>query len=302
MNILLTGASGFIGSALVPFLEAGGHRVIRLSRAATPVAGPHAFWNPAAGRIDLADAGALDAVVHLAGEPVAQRWTAAAKARIRASRVQGTRLLSEALARLPTPPRVLVAASAIGFYGDRGSQPLDEGSPAGEGFLAGVCREWEAATEPTSARGVRVVQLRLGLVLAREGGALAALLPVFRLGLGGSLGSGGQYWSWIALEDVLSAVERALTHDDLSGPVNAVAPQAVTNREFTRALAGVLGRPAVCRVPAFAVKLLFGEMGREGLLASARVQPAKLAASGFAFRFPELEGALRHALGLRPRP
>jgi uncharacterized protein (TIGR01777 family) len=296
MNILLTGASGFIGSALISRLSKNGHGVVPLQR--TPAtgdeAGPH--WNPAAGQIHLESAGALDAVVHLAGENIAQRWTPAAKTRIRASRVDATRLLCDALARLPQPPKVLVCASATGFYGDRGEVMLDEKSAPGTGFLPEVCQAWEAAADAARQRSIRVVHLRLGIVLARHGGALAKMLPVFRFGLGGRLGTGRQYWSWITLEDLLRVLELALQEDRLSGAVNAVSPEPVTNEDFNRTLARVLRRPAFLPVPACAVKLLFGEMGREALLASALVRPVRLLESGFEFRFPKLDAALKQAL------
>lgn len=295
LNILVTGASGFIGSALVSRLANGGHRVVPLRRASRgSAAGP--TWNPQAGHIRLEPAGSLNAVVHLAGENIAQRWTTAAKQRIRASRVDATGLLCEALARLPHPPRVLVCASATGFYGDRGEEVLDEKSAPGTGFLPEVCQAWEAAAEPARERGIRVVHLRLGIVLARHGGALAKMLPAFRLGLGGRLGTGEQYWSWIALGDLLQIVERALDDDALTGAVNAVSPEAATNVRFTNALARSLSRPAFLPVPAFAVKLLFGAMGREALLASARVQPARLLERGFMFCLPGLDAALNSAL------
>jgi uncharacterized protein len=295
MNILVTGASGFVGSALIPRLTGGGHRVVPLRRApGGNNAGP--MWNPDAGQVRLESAGPLDAVVHLAGENIAQRWTAAAKQRIRASRVDATLLLCEALARLPQLPRVLVCASATGFYGDRGEAVLDERSGLGTGFLAEVCQAWEAAAEPARQCGIRVVHLRLGIVLARHGGALARMLPAFRLGLGGWLGMGRQFWTWIELEDLLRVVELALQDDRLSGPVNAVSPEAATNADFTRALARTLHRPAFLPVPAVAVELVFGEMGREALLASARVRPARLLECCFEFRFPELAAALKHVL------
>ena len=296
MNILLTGASGLIGSALATNLAVHGHRVIELRRQPAAAPGPHATWQPEAGQIDLSPAGPLDAVVHLAGENIAQRWTPAAQARIRASRVQGTRLLCEALARQPQPPATLVCASATGFYGHRGNEILDEQSPPGCGFLADVCREWEAATAAASARGIRVVNLRFGVVLTAQGGALAKMLPAFRCGLGGPVGDGRQYWSWIALDDLLGAILHTLANAALRGPVNAVAPHPVTSREFARTLGAVLQRPAFLPVPAFAVKLLLGRMGEEALLASARVQPAKLQETGFGFQFPDLESALRHLL------
>ena len=296
MNILLTGASGLIGAALASHLAAHGHRVIELRRKAAIAPGPHATWNPDAGQIDLSHAGPLDAVVHLAGEPIAQRWTPAARARIRESRVRGTRLLCEALAQRPQPPATLVCASATGFYGHRGDEILDERSPSGSGFLADVCREWEAAAAPAVQRGLRVVNLRFGVVLATQGGALAKMLPAFRCGLGGPIGNGRQYWSWITLDDLLGAILHALTHAALRGPVNAVTPHPVTNREFARTLGAVLSRPAFLTLPALVVKLLLGAMGEEALLASARVQPTELEEAGFAFQFSALEPALRHLL------
>jgi hypothetical protein len=297
MNILVTGASGLVGSALVPFLTAGGHTVVKLTRQPSSGGGTSAVWNPPAGPIDLSRAGTIDAVVHLAGETVAQRWTPAAKERIRDSRVAGTRLLAEALARRPRPPETLVCASATGFYGDRGDEWLDEASAPGRGFLAEVVRDWEAAAAPAVASGIRVVHLRLGLVLAGNGGALAKMLPAFRLGVGGRIGDGRACWSWIAVEDVLGAVDYSLATVSLHGPVNSVSPNPVTNREFTRTLGRVLRRPTLVPVPRFAVELLFGEMGREALLASFRVRPVRLLESGFTFGFPELEPALRHVLG-----
>ena len=297
MNILVTGASGFIGAALVSKLAEGGHRIMQLRR------GPRGgdvgpTWDPETGQVHLDHALPFDAVVHLAGESIAQRWTPAARARIRFSRVEATRLLSQAIARLPQPPRVMVCASATGFYGDRAAEVLDEQSQPGFGFLAETCRAWETAADPARQSGVRVVNLRLGIVLARYGGALAKMLPVFRLGLGGRLGSGGQYWSWIALEDLLRVVELALLDDRLKGPINAVAPQSPTNREFTSSLSRALRRPAFLPVPALLVKALFGEMGREALLASARVQPKRLLESRFTFLFPELDAALPQLLAV----
>lgn len=295
MNILVTGASGFLGRALVARLESRGHRAVPLRRAvADRGSGP--TWDPHAGQVRLEPAGTLDAVVHLAGETIAQRWTRAAKTRIRASRVDATRLLCEALARQPQPPRVVVCASATGYYGERGDEVLDERSEPGTGFLADLCQAWEAAAEPARQRGIRVLHLRLGIVLARHAGALAKMLPAFRLGLGGRLGNGRQYWSWIALEDLLRATELALADDGLSGPVNAVSPEVVTNAEFTQALGRALRRPAFLPVPTVALTCLLGEMAQEALLASARVRPARLLERGFAFRFAELAVALRHLL------
>jgi uncharacterized protein len=292
MNVLLTGATGLIGSALRPFLEARGCRVVSLRRRRGQAAAPTAVWNPAERTIDLSSAGPLDAVVHLAGESIAQRWTSAAKERIRASRVDGTRLLCEAITRLPRPPQTLVSASAVGFYGHRGEELLDERSGGGSGFLADTCREWEAATAPAAAQGIRVVLLRLGIVLTPPGGALARMLPAFRLGLGGRLGCGDQYWSWITLGDLLRAIWHVLEQEDFRGPANAVAPGAVTNADFTRTLAAALRRPTLAPVPAWAVKLLLGEMGMEALLASTRVSSTRLLETGFTFHHPELAPAL----------
>ncbi len=292
MNVLLTGASGLIGSAVTPALESSGHRVVKLRRGE----GTGATWNPAEGKIDLAPALPFDSVIHLAGENIGARWTAERKQRIRESRVAGTRLLAEALASLPSRPKVLVCASATGFYGDRGDEWLDESSPAGRGYLAEVCREWEAASAPAEGAGIRVVRLRFGIVLARQGGALAKMLPAFRLGLGGRLGDGRQYWSWIALEDAVAALLHALTCESICGPVNAVSPQPVTNREFTATLGRALRRPTMFAMPRLAVNLLFGEMGREAMLASCRARPAKLVSGGFQFRSPDFETALRRIL------
>jgi uncharacterized protein (TIGR01777 family) len=296
MRILVTGASGLIGSSLVPYLTTGGHTVIRLGRRGGDT--DTVTWDPAAGSIDRAALEGLDAVVHLAGESVAGgRWTTEKKARIRDSRSDGTRVLAAALAGLERPPKVLVSASAIGIYGDRGGEVLREDSLPGAGFLADVCRAWEAATAPAAARGIRVAHLRLGVVLSAAGGALATMLPPFMLGAGGPVGDGRQFVSWVALDDVLDAILFTLTTPTLAGPVNAVAPHPVTNQDLAAILARVLGRPAFVPFPAAAVRLLLGEMGDELLLASTRVEPGRLAAAGFAFRYAELEPALRHLLG-----
>lgn len=296
-RILVTGASGLVGRALVGFLQGGGHEVVRLVRRAP---GPgEIFWDPAAGRLDPADLEGFDAVVHLAGEGIGEgRWTPERKARIRESRVSGTRLLAEALARVARKPEVLVSASAIGFYGDRGDEPLDEASPAGSGFLAEVCQAWEAAAQPAAEAGVRVVWLRTGIVLTPRGGALARMLPPFQAGLGGPVGSGRQVMSWIALDDLVGAIHHAVFTSTLRGPVNATAPAPVTSAEFGQALGAVLGRPAVLPLPALAVRTLFGEMGEALLLGGARVLPRSLLASGFEFLCPTLPEALSHELGV----
>ena len=297
MIVAVTGASGLVGSALRRALAAQGHDVLPLVRGAPPAPGERVVrWDPAAGTLAAADLEGVDAVVHLAGERIAGRWTAAKKARIRDSRVRSTALLAGTLARLARPPRVLVSASAVGWYGDRGDEILTEGSPPGTGFLAEVCREWEAATGPAALVGIRVAHLRIGMVLSRRGGGLAALLPAFRLGLGGAVGRGVQWMSWIALDDLVGALVHALGADTLAGPVNAVAPHPVTNREFTRTLGRVLRRPAFLPFPALAARLLLGEMANALLLASVRALPLRLTASGYAFEHPQLDGALRAEL------
>ena len=299
MRILVTGSSGLIGSALVPFLTASGHRVIRLvrSQSPTPTQGESWGWDPERGTILSTGRDEPDAVVHLAGANIAGgRWTPGRKALIRDSRVKDTRVLCDAIGRRSPPPKVLVCASAIGYYGDRGDEILREDSASGSGFLPDVCREWEAACQPAAAKSIRVVNLRIGIVLSQAGGALAKMLTPFKLGAGGVIGSGRQYMSWIALDDVASAIHHALTHDSLCGPVNAVAPNPVTNRDFTRTLGRVLSRPTLFPMPAFVARLALGEMADALLLASARVVPARLLESGFVFRYPDLVGALRHLL------
>ena len=296
-RIAMTGASGLVGSQLVPFLRAGGHDVVRLVRR-RPSAADEIFWDPAANQIDATSLEGMDAVIHLAGVSIAGgRWTAARKAAIFSSRQQGTKLMAETLARLQRPPRVLISASGIGYYGDAGSTPLTEESPPGDGFLADVCQAWEGATAPAADSGIRVVLPRLGVVLAGSGGLLTRLAPLFRFGLGGPLGSGEQFMSWIALDDLLGMLLQAIADDRLAGPVNAVAPQAVSNRAFAETLGRVLSRPAVLRAPASALKLVAGELADELLLASQLAQPTHLEDVGFSFAFPTLEDALRHELG-----
>lgn len=292
MRILISGASGLIGSALARRLAAS-HEIVRLVRGKT--AGVREIvWNPEEGILDAGPLENIEAVVNLAGENIASgRWTAAKKSRIRASRVDGTSLLARTLANLPSPPRVFVSASAIGFYGDRGSEELDESSGAGFGFLAEVCRAWEAATAPAAEAGIRVVLARFGVVLAREGGALARMLPLFRFGLGGQLGSGRQYMSWIALEDAVGAISFLLENASLHGPVNITSPKPVTNRHFTTLLGRVLRRPTFMHAPAWALRFALGEMADEMLLTSTRALPRRLLESGYRFAKPELETTLR---------
>jgi hypothetical protein len=254
-------------------------------------------WDPNAGRLDPESLAGVDAFVHLSGENVAVlRWTNAAKNRIRDSRVNSTHLLADAISRMRPLPRVLVVASAVGCYGNRGDELLTEDSPPGSGFLAGVCREWEAAAEPARAAGVRVVNVRIGIVLSSAGGALAKMLTPFRLGLGGVIGSGRQWMSWIALSDLVRAFEFTLNSSGLEGPVNAVSPQPVTNREFTKTLGAAVHRPTVMPIPASMLHLALGEMADETLLASTRVIPERLTAAGFAFEYPRLEDALRREM------
>lgn len=296
LAVAITGATGLIGRALGAFLTSGGHRVTRLVRG-TPHPGD-VRWDPATGRIDAAILEGHDAVVHLAGENLAAgRWTRARKERVRMSRVEGTRLLADTLSRLARPPKVLVAASAIGYYGDRGDEILTEGSASGDDFLAAVGREWEEATAPAERAGIRVVRLRFGVVLTPAGSALAKMLPAFALGLGGRLGNGRQWMSWISLDDAIGAIHHALIIPALRGPVNGVAPQPVTNAEFTGTLGRILHRPTIIPIPATALRLLFGEMADATLLASTRVVPDRLLGTGYLFRHPTLEGALRHGLG-----
>ncbi len=295
-TIAITGATGLIGARLGHFLSTGGHRVLRLVRRSTGQA-DEILWDPARGRLDPAALEGVDAVVHLAGENVARgRWTAERKARLQGSRVESTRLLCETLAGLRRPPRVLVVASAIGFYGDRGETWVDEDSSAGTGFLSELCQAWEAAAQPAARAGIRVVQLRIGIVMAGEGGALGGMLPAFRLGLGGRLGSGRQYLSWIEIDDLLGAIHFALGRDELRGPVNATSPEPATNRDFTRTLARVLHRPVGPPAPGALLRLALGEMA-DAMLGGARVRPARLTAAGFHFLQPTLEAALRRQLG-----
>ncbi len=296
MKILVTGFTGFIGAKLVQALQSNGHAVIGLSRRGGDGHVRALQWDPKNGKLNLSDLEGFDAVVHLAGERIEGRWTAAKKARIMESRKQGTKLLCDTLAQLHQPPRVLVSASAIGYYGNRGNEILREESTPGSGFLAETCVAWERATEPAARKGIRVVTPRIGIVLSTEGGALAKMLLPFRLGVGGVIGSGEQYWSWIALEDVIGALQFTVMTESLRGPVNLVAPQAVTNREFTKTLGRVISRPTIFPLPAFAARLVLGEMADDLLLSSARIAPAKLVTNGYSFKHGDLESALRAML------
>lgn len=295
-RVAVTGASGLVGSALAAALTREGHEVVPLVR--RPAREQEIAWDPMKGQLDRDRLEGVDAVVHLAGESIASgRWTPARKEAIRSSRVEGTRVIAEGLAGLSRPPRVLVCASAIGYYGERGDAVLTEQSGPGEGFLPEVCRAWEDAAEPARAAGIRVVHLRLGTVLAQHGGALPRMLLPFTLGLGGVIGSGRQWLSWIELGDLVGAIRHAIATEALAGAVNATAPQPVTNAEFTRVLAKVLERPAFFPLPEAMVRLVFGELADALLLQSARVVPARLQETGFAFTHPDLESALRCALG-----
>jgi uncharacterized protein (TIGR01777 family) len=299
LHVAVTGASGLIGSAVSGRLESAGHRVSRVVRR-QPANPGEISWDPAARSLDPRSLEGVDAVIHLAGENVGRRWTAARKARIRTSRVDGTRLLSETLAALQRPPQVLVSASATGIYGDRGDEVLTEQSQPGNrdrDFLVSVVEEWERAADPARSEGIRVVHPRFGIVLSPAGGALRKLLLPFRLGLGGRLGSGNQWMSWVSIDDVVEVVQYLLANDALEGAINITAPEPLTNAEFSRILARVLSRPAVFPVPAGLLRLALGEMADSTILSSARVLPSRLLQSGFRFTRPELESALRDLLG-----
>lgn len=302
MNVLVSGSTGLIGSALVSALEGAGHRVTGLSRRGG--GDGTVRWDPEAGEIEAGRLEGVEAVVHLAGEsivpggnPVTSRWTESKKRRILESRTKGTRLLAETVAALDPPPRVMVSASGINYYGDRGDEVLREESAPGTSFLARVCREWEAAAGPAREAGIRVVHTRFGIVLSPKGGALGATLPIFRLGAGGRIGSGRQWWSWVALDDAVGAIVHALTTDSLAGPANVGSPEPLINAAYTRVLGQVLNRPTLFPLPASVARLALGEVADELLLTSLRIEPAKLTQTGYEFRYLELEGALRHLLG-----
>lgn len=298
MRILVSGSRGLIGTALIPELARAGHDVARLVRPGGVMSAGDIAWSPASGEIDRTALGATDAVVHLAGEPILGRWTEAKKRRIADSRVRGTSLLAEALATLAPRPRVFICVTGSGYYGNRGAELLTEESARGQGFLADTCHAWETATTAARGAGVRVVLLRAGLVLSRYGGLLGPLLLPFRLGLGGPIGRGRAYWSWIAIDDLIDVMRSAIETATWRGAFNTASPQPVSNAVFARTLGRVLRRPALLPVPPFVLRLWFGrEAAEEAMLSSARLVPARLLASGFRFRYPELEAALRHVLG-----
>ena len=293
-KILVSGVSGPIGAALLPSLRASGWSVVRLVRGRA-TSKDQITWDPAKPIAPDAVSG-FDAVIHLAGESIFGRWTAAKKSRVRESRVDGTMNLAQALASAAEKPKVFVSGSAIGYYGNRGDELLREESAPGSGFLAEACERWEEATTPAVQADIRTAHLRTGIVLSPKGGALGAMLPPFKIGVGGRMGDGRQWMSWVHVQDMVGAINHILKNDLLQGPVNIVAPKPVTNAEFTRTLAGVLSRPAILPVPAFAVKAVFGEMGTELLLASQKVEPGKLISSGYPFRYRELRAALEALL------
>ncbi len=295
MKILIAGSSGLIGSALAKFLESGGHRVLPLVRKETAKGG--ILWDPESRSIDTEELEGFDVVLNLAGENIAgSRWSEKKKERILNSRVKSTRFLCESLKKLQHPPKVLLNASALGYYGNVPEGTAAESTPAGEGFLAHVCQEWESATERLMGEDIRIVLLRTGIVLSPKGGALKRMLAPFKMGLGGTIGSGDQYMSWIDIEDEVSAIYHCLTTESLRGPVNLTAPNPVTNRDFAKTLGKVLGRPAMLPMPAPLARMVFGEMADEMMLTGAKIIPEKLQSTGFEFKYPSLEGSLRHLL------
>lgn len=302
LNILISGASGAIGSALTPFLTTGGHRVFKLVRRTPHAHRDEIFWDPEKQILDKSALAGIDAVIHLAGDNIGEgRWTAAKKRRIIDSRVNGTSLIADAIAGLDRKPAVMICASAIGFYGDRGDRVLTESDPAGGDFISEVCHKWEHAAQPAIDAGIRTAFFRIGVVLSPIGGALERLLLPFYLGLGSRIASGRQYLSWVTADDVLGALYYTLMNDTIAGPVNCTAPEPVTNAVFTETFARILSRPALFSLPPFVIKSAFGQQGEEILLSSTRVVPEKLLQNGYTFRFKELDGALAHVLGRRVR-
>ncbi len=298
LSVAITGASGLVGSALSSFLTAGGHEVIPMVRDSRQLTNGSVFWNPTGGVIDEKGLMRVDAVVHLAGEPLAPgRWTDERRRAIKQSRIRGTELIARTLATMRNGPKVLISSSAIGYYGDRGSDVVTESDGSGRGFLAEVCRAWEGATRPAERAGIRVVHLRAGPILSPDGGPLEQMLLPFKMGVGGRLGSGKQYLSWIDLDDVVGLIHHALYDDSLRGPVNATAPAPVTNSTFTSALGRVLGRPTLIPVPGFALKAVFGDLAKEALLWGQRVIPKKATEAGFEFFYESVEDSLRFQLG-----
>jgi len=299
MKIAITGSSGLIGSALVKALVENGHRITKLVRTGGPVGAGSIVWAPDQGKLELAALEGFDAVFHLAGENIAEgKWSEEKKRRIRESRVRSTSLLCGRLKSLSSPPSVAVFASAIGIYGNRGNEELTEDSASGKGFLASVTDEWEAASDVLADSPIRVVKLRFGVVLSEKGGALPAMIKPFKLGVGGKIGGGKQYISWISIDDVINIMQFVIREEQLSGPVNVISPNPITNAEFTGTLARVLKRPAAASIPAFAIRLMAGrEMADEMLLASMRVLPRKLLDAGYNFLFPDLQATLRYHLG-----
>lgn len=297
MKILVTGSSGLVGSELVSALKDRGHQIVRLVRSESLLSDDTLLWDPEHYELNLEDFEGFDIVINLAGENIASgRWTPSKKKKIRESRVLGTHMLSELLARLSVPPKLFINASAIGYYGNRDNELLVENSPSGEGFLAEVCKKWEEATEPASESGIRVVVLRIGVVLSAAGGVLGKVLLPFKLGLGGVIGTGEQYFSWIAIDDLIGIILHVISNESIEGPVNSVAPNPVTNREFTKTLGKILCRPTILPMPAYVAKIVMGEMAEETALSSALVVPKKLENSDYNFLYPDLESALKHVL------
>lgn len=302
MKILISGSHGLVGQALIKSLGKDGHEVSRLVRGEVAADSRDVEWHPERGMIDAPKLEGIDAVVHLAGESIASgRWSDEKKRTIRESRMQGTQLLSECLAQLSEPPKVFISASAIGYYGNRGDELLTEQSVPGEGFLADVCVEWEDATKPAAEKGIRTIHGRFGIILDKQGGALAQMLTPFRMGIGGRIGDGKQWMSWIALDDVVDGLRFLLADQRATGPINFAAPNPVRNAEFTKALGRALSRPTFLPIPEFGVRLAFGEMADALLLVSQRVEPQRLKELGYQFQYPELKGALAHVLQNRER-